>query len=184
MGGRYARPGHLLQPHNRYCSEQPAGWEGRGGTPLLAPSGRTPRLSRAPWPCGAAWQCNTLPAARDALSTKHLMVKTRPLSQGTRAAKAKARAYAGEWGCGGTPSAPSTLIPVPWLGWGPCQPPGCVPTLTPPLLSPRLPAAGQGAPRNVGRPGTAPGDRRPGGAQPPDPCPAGRRAQEAAGGSG
>ncbi|XP_064370163.1 coiled-coil domain-containing protein R3HCC1L [Dromaius novaehollandiae] len=32
--------------------------------------------------------------ARDALSTKHLMVKTRPLSQGTRAAKAKARAYA------------------------------------------------------------------------------------------
>ncbi|KFP51164.1 R3H and coiled-coil domain-containing protein 1-like, partial [Cathartes aura] len=35
-----------------------------------------------------------LPAARDALSTKHLMVKTRPLSQGTRASKAKARAYA------------------------------------------------------------------------------------------
>ncbi|PKU32110.1 r3h and coiled-coil domain-containing protein 1- hypothetical protein [Limosa lapponica baueri] len=34
--------------------------------------------------------------ARDALSTKHLMVKTRPLSQGTRASKAKARAYAGE----------------------------------------------------------------------------------------
>ncbi|XP_054839173.1 coiled-coil domain-containing protein R3HCC1L [Eublepharis macularius] len=33
-------------------------------------------------------------AARDALSTKHLMVKTRPLSQGTRAAKAKARSYA------------------------------------------------------------------------------------------
>ncbi|NXO32497.1 R3HCL protein, partial [Cisticola juncidis] len=33
-------------------------------------------------------------AARDALSTKHLMVKTRPLSQGTRASKAKARAYA------------------------------------------------------------------------------------------
>ncbi|XP_019473273.1 coiled-coil domain-containing protein R3HCC1L isoform X1 [Meleagris gallopavo] len=32
--------------------------------------------------------------ALDALSTKHLMVKTRPLSQGTRAAKAKARAYA------------------------------------------------------------------------------------------
>ncbi|OXB67356.1 hypothetical protein ASZ78_010914 [Callipepla squamata] len=32
--------------------------------------------------------------ARDALSTKHLMVKTRPLSQGSRAAKAKARAYA------------------------------------------------------------------------------------------
>ncbi|NWS51812.1 R3HCL protein, partial [Chunga burmeisteri] len=32
--------------------------------------------------------------ARDALSTKHLMVKTRPLSQGTRASKAKARAYA------------------------------------------------------------------------------------------
>ncbi|KFO13863.1 R3H and coiled-coil domain-containing protein 1-like, partial [Balearica regulorum gibbericeps] len=31
--------------------------------------------------------------ARDALSTKHLMVKTRPLSQGTRASKAKARAY-------------------------------------------------------------------------------------------
>ncbi|KAI1236293.1 hypothetical protein IHE44_0001574 [Lamprotornis superbus] len=34
------------------------------------------------------------PAPRDALSTKHLMVKTRPLSQGTRASKAKARAYA------------------------------------------------------------------------------------------
>uniref|UniRef100_A0A8D0E9T5 R3H domain and coiled-coil containing 1 like n=1 Tax=Salvator merianae TaxID=96440 RepID=A0A8D0E9T5_SALMN len=32
--------------------------------------------------------------ARDALSTKHLMVKTRPLSQGTRASKTKARAYA------------------------------------------------------------------------------------------
>ncbi|NWV12198.1 R3HCL protein, partial [Ptilonorhynchus violaceus] len=32
--------------------------------------------------------------ARDALSTKHLMVKTRPLSQGTRASKAKARTYA------------------------------------------------------------------------------------------
>ncbi|NXC39678.1 R3HCL protein, partial [Penelope pileata] len=32
--------------------------------------------------------------ARDALSTKHLMVKTRPLAQGTQAAKAKARAYA------------------------------------------------------------------------------------------
>ncbi|NWH82238.1 R3HCL protein, partial [Piaya cayana] len=32
--------------------------------------------------------------ARDALSTKHLMVKTRPLSQATRASKAKARAYA------------------------------------------------------------------------------------------
>ncbi|KFQ40231.1 R3H and coiled-coil domain-containing protein 1-like, partial [Mesitornis unicolor] len=32
--------------------------------------------------------------ARDALSTKHLMVKTRPLSQGTRASKSKARAYA------------------------------------------------------------------------------------------
>ncbi|NXR09676.1 R3HCL protein, partial [Semnornis frantzii] len=32
--------------------------------------------------------------ASDALSTKHLMVKTRPLSQGTRASKAKARAYA------------------------------------------------------------------------------------------
>ncbi|XP_056208581.1 coiled-coil domain-containing protein R3HCC1L [Falco biarmicus] len=32
--------------------------------------------------------------ARDALSTKHLMVKTRPLSHGTRASKAKARAYA------------------------------------------------------------------------------------------
>lgn len=32
--------------------------------------------------------------ARDALSTKHLMVKTRPLSQATRAAKTKARAYA------------------------------------------------------------------------------------------
>ncbi|KAJ6669140.1 hypothetical protein lerEdw1_007949 [Lerista edwardsae] len=32
--------------------------------------------------------------ARDALSTKHLMVKTRPLSQATRAAKIKARAYA------------------------------------------------------------------------------------------
>ncbi|NXS15024.1 R3HCL protein, partial [Neodrepanis coruscans] len=32
--------------------------------------------------------------ARDALSTKHLVVKTRPLSQGTRASKAKARAYA------------------------------------------------------------------------------------------
>ncbi|GAB0192145.1 coiled-coil domain-containing protein R3HCC1L [Grus japonensis] len=31
--------------------------------------------------------------ARDALSTKHLMVKTRPLSQGTRASKAKAKAY-------------------------------------------------------------------------------------------
>ncbi|NXO04042.1 R3HCL protein, partial [Rhinopomastus cyanomelas] len=31
--------------------------------------------------------------ACDALSTKHLMVKTRPLSQGTRASKAKARAY-------------------------------------------------------------------------------------------
>nr|XP_056706141.1 coiled-coil domain-containing protein R3HCC1L [Euleptes europaea] len=33
-------------------------------------------------------------AAGDALSTKHLMVKTRPLSQATRAAKSKARAYA------------------------------------------------------------------------------------------
>ncbi|NXI52334.1 R3HCL protein, partial [Chloroceryle aenea] len=32
--------------------------------------------------------------AHDALSMKHLMVKTRPLSQGTRASKAKARAYA------------------------------------------------------------------------------------------
>ncbi|KAF7253184.1 Coiled-coil domain-containing protein R3HCC1L, partial [Varanus komodoensis] len=32
--------------------------------------------------------------ARDALSTKHLTVKTRPLSQATRAAKTKARAYA------------------------------------------------------------------------------------------
>ncbi|XP_067995672.1 coiled-coil domain-containing protein R3HCC1L [Melanerpes formicivorus] len=32
--------------------------------------------------------------ASDALSTKHLMVKTRPLSQATRASKAKARAYA------------------------------------------------------------------------------------------
>ncbi|NXW45193.1 R3HCL protein, partial [Nyctiprogne leucopyga] len=32
--------------------------------------------------------------ACDALSTKHLMVKTRPLSQATRASKAKARAYA------------------------------------------------------------------------------------------
>ncbi|XP_053165789.1 coiled-coil domain-containing protein R3HCC1L isoform X2 [Hemicordylus capensis] len=32
--------------------------------------------------------------ARDALSTKHLMVKTCPLSQATRAAKIKARAYA------------------------------------------------------------------------------------------
>ncbi|XP_006880108.1 PREDICTED: coiled-coil domain-containing protein R3HCC1L [Elephantulus edwardii] len=32
--------------------------------------------------------------ARDALSNKHPMVKTRPLSQATRAAKAKARAYA------------------------------------------------------------------------------------------
>ncbi|XP_019358228.1 PREDICTED: coiled-coil domain-containing protein R3HCC1L [Gavialis gangeticus] len=32
--------------------------------------------------------------ARDALSSKHLMVKTRPLSQGTRAAQAKARACA------------------------------------------------------------------------------------------
>ncbi|NXG78153.1 R3HCL protein, partial [Baryphthengus martii] len=32
--------------------------------------------------------------ARDALSTKHLVVKTRPLSQGTRASKAKARMYA------------------------------------------------------------------------------------------
>ncbi|XP_061492291.1 coiled-coil domain-containing protein R3HCC1L isoform X2 [Rhineura floridana] len=31
--------------------------------------------------------------ARDALSTKHLMVKTRPLSQATRAAKTKAQAY-------------------------------------------------------------------------------------------
>ncbi|XP_060624187.2 coiled-coil domain-containing protein R3HCC1L isoform X2 [Anolis sagrei] len=32
--------------------------------------------------------------ARDALTTKHLMVKTRPMSQATRAAKTKARAYA------------------------------------------------------------------------------------------
>ncbi|XP_063163065.1 coiled-coil domain-containing protein R3HCC1L [Candoia aspera] len=32
--------------------------------------------------------------ARDALNTKHLMVKTRPLSQATRAARTKARAYA------------------------------------------------------------------------------------------
>lgn len=32
--------------------------------------------------------------ARDALGSKHAMVKTRPLSQATRAAKAKARAYA------------------------------------------------------------------------------------------
>ncbi|XP_042315096.1 coiled-coil domain-containing protein R3HCC1L isoform X1 [Sceloporus undulatus] len=32
--------------------------------------------------------------ARDALTTKHLMVKTRPLSQATRAAKTKARAFA------------------------------------------------------------------------------------------
>lgn len=56
-----------------------------------------------PWPdCGHAGGLThghhySLPAARDALSTKHLMVKTRPLSQGTRASKAKARAYAGEW---------------------------------------------------------------------------------------
>lgn len=35
-------------------------------------------------------------AARDALGSKHAMVKTRPLSQATRAAKAKARAYAGK----------------------------------------------------------------------------------------
>lgn len=35
-------------------------------------------------------------AARDALGSKHTMVKIRPLSQATRAAKAKARAYAGE----------------------------------------------------------------------------------------
>lgn len=34
--------------------------------------------------------------ARDALGSKHTMVKIRPLSQATRAAKAKARAYAGE----------------------------------------------------------------------------------------
>ncbi|XP_038265250.1 coiled-coil domain-containing protein R3HCC1L isoform X2 [Dermochelys coriacea] len=33
-------------------------------------------------------------AARDALSSRHMMVKTRPLAQGTRAAKAKARACA------------------------------------------------------------------------------------------
>nr|XP_032632049.1 coiled-coil domain-containing protein R3HCC1L isoform X6 [Chelonoidis abingdonii] len=33
-------------------------------------------------------------AARDALSNRHVMVKTRPLAQGTRAAKAKARACA------------------------------------------------------------------------------------------
>ncbi|XP_015271409.1 PREDICTED: coiled-coil domain-containing protein R3HCC1L [Gekko japonicus] len=33
-------------------------------------------------------------AAQDALSTKHLLVKTRPLSQATRAAKSKARSYA------------------------------------------------------------------------------------------
>ncbi|XP_060097836.1 coiled-coil domain-containing protein R3HCC1L isoform X2 [Heteronotia binoei] len=33
-------------------------------------------------------------AAQDALSTKHLMVKTRPLSQATRAAKSKAQSYA------------------------------------------------------------------------------------------
>ncbi|XP_030425002.1 coiled-coil domain-containing protein R3HCC1L isoform X4 [Gopherus evgoodei] len=33
-------------------------------------------------------------AARDALSSRHVMVKTRPLAQGTRAAKAKARACA------------------------------------------------------------------------------------------
>ena len=35
-------------------------------------------------------------AARDALGIKHAMVKIRPLSQATRAAKAKARACAGE----------------------------------------------------------------------------------------
>lgn len=35
-------------------------------------------------------------AARDALAIKHSMVKIRPLSQATRAAKAKARAFAGE----------------------------------------------------------------------------------------
>ena len=34
--------------------------------------------------------------ARDALGSKHTMVKIRPLSQATRAAKAKARAYAGK----------------------------------------------------------------------------------------
>uniref|UniRef100_A0ACB8FAP3 Coiled-coil domain-containing protein r3hcc1l n=1 Tax=Sphaerodactylus townsendi TaxID=933632 RepID=A0ACB8FAP3_9SAUR len=33
-------------------------------------------------------------AAQDALSTKHLIAKTRPLSQATRAAKSKARSYA------------------------------------------------------------------------------------------
>uniref|UniRef100_A0A8C8R5E2 R3HCL protein n=1 Tax=Pelusios castaneus TaxID=367368 RepID=A0A8C8R5E2_9SAUR len=33
-------------------------------------------------------------AARDALSSRHVLVKTRPLAQGTRAAKAKARACA------------------------------------------------------------------------------------------
>lgn len=35
-------------------------------------------------------------AARDALGIKHTMVKIRPLSQATRAAKAKARAFAGK----------------------------------------------------------------------------------------
>lgn len=38
----------------------------------------------------------SLPAAQDALSTNHLMVKTRPLSQATRGSKSKAQFYAGE----------------------------------------------------------------------------------------
>uniref|UniRef100_A0A8C2U875 Uncharacterized protein n=1 Tax=Coturnix japonica TaxID=93934 RepID=A0A8C2U875_COTJA len=110
--------------------------------------------------------------ARDALSTKHLMVKTRPLSQGTRAAKAKARAYAGEWGHYGKTQhhrQPSTLAPQ----LVPCLPPTGVPMLTPSLHSPRLSAASQGTARNVSCTGTAPGHWCPGGAQQPDPCPAG-----------
>lgn len=85
--------------------------------------------------CASLGCMAALSAARDALSTKHLMVKTRPLSQGTRAAKAKARAYAGEWGHYGKTQhhrQPSTLAPQ----LVPCLPPTGVPMLTPPLHPP------------------------------------------------
>lgn len=84
----------------------------------------------------AAWHCAALPTALDALSTKHLMVKTRPLSQGTRAAKAKARAYAGEWGHNGKiphHGHPNTLEPR----MVPCRLPTGVPMMTPPSHPPQ-----------------------------------------------
>lgn len=74
-------------------------------------SRQAPWLSvQLPWgPLPDSGPC-PLPAARDALSSRHVMVKTRPLAQGTRAAKAKARACAGECG-GGRPPHPSRWAP-------------------------------------------------------------------------